>query len=93
MKYCEIDKSDCEFVAKFCNCNLVMVKKLYNDNFEPYMLEMVLENSNRERFICKLYEDKKLITSVSKHVNRALETLIERALDKIEQQRAVQTNL
>lgn len=91
MKYCEIEKSDCEFIAKFCNCNLVMVKKLYNDNFEPYMLEMVLENSNRERFICKFFEDKLLVTGNSKNLNHALETLIKRALTKIEQ--AIQTNL
>lgn len=91
MKYYEIEKSDCELIAKACGCNLVMLKNVYNDNFEPYILEIVLENNNRERFICKFFEDKLLVTGNSKNLNHVLETLIKRALTKIEQ--AIQTNL
>ena len=54
-------------------------------------MEIVLENNNRERFICKFFEDKLLVTGNSKNLNHILETLIKRALTKIEQ--AIQTNL
>lgn len=90
MNYCSIEKPDCEFIAKYCDHDLIRIKKLYNDNFEPYMLEMILENSNRERFICQLYENEIMISSAFNGLAPMLKTNIEYALREIEQNHTIQ---